>query len=52
MILFAGVLLDKQLISDASFIALPLMGRLSTVLSVPRAAPRLQKAGVALFEAA
>lgn len=52
MIVFAEVLLDKQLISDASFTALLLMGLLSTVLTVPMVAPRLQKAGVALSEAA
>lgn len=51
MIVFAEVLLDKQLISDASFTALLLMGLLSTVLTVPMVAPRLQRAGVALSEA-
>jgi Kef-type K+ transport system membrane component KefB len=41
MIVFADVLLDKRLISDASFTALLIMGLVSTLLTVPMVGPRL-----------
>ena len=43
MIIFANILLDKALITDASFTALLLMAVVSTMLTVPRVAPLLAK---------
>lgn len=43
MIIFANVLLDKQIISSATFTALLLMAVGSTMLSIPMAKPRLAK---------
>ena len=43
MIIFANILLDKSLITDASFTALLLMAVVSTMLTVPRVAPLLAK---------
>jgi Kef-type K+ transport system membrane component KefB len=43
MIIFADILLDKQIISSASFTALLLMAVVSTMLTVPVTAPRLAK---------
>jgi Kef-type K+ transport system membrane component KefB len=44
MIVFTGVLLDKRIISQESFTALLMMGLVSTILTVPIAAPRLRRA--------
>ncbi|HEX7693506.1 MAG TPA: cation:proton antiporter [Sphingomonas sp.] len=43
MIIFANVLLDKQIISGATFTALLLMAVGSTMLSIPMAKPRLAR---------
>jgi Kef-type K+ transport system membrane component KefB len=43
MIIFANVLLDQQIITDASFTALLLMAVASTMLTVPVVAPKLAK---------
>lgn len=45
MIIFANVLLDKQIITSATFTALLLMAVASTMLSIPMAKPRLAKLG-------
>ena len=42
MIIFANILLDKQVISDATFTALLLMAVASTMLTVPMVEPRLR----------
>lgn len=42
-IIFASVLLDKQIISSETFTALLLMAVASTMLTVPMVAPRLQR---------
>jgi Kef-type K+ transport system membrane component KefB len=47
-IIFANVLLDKGIISNAAFTALLLMAVTSTMLTVPMVTPRLRKAGEAL----
>lgn len=44
MIVFTGVLLDKRIISQETFTALLMMGLVSTILTVPIAAPRLARA--------
>ena len=44
MLVFVSVLLDKNLISQESFTALLLMAVISTMLTVPVAAPRLKEA--------
>ena len=43
MIIFANVLLDKQIITSETFTALLIMAVLSTMLTVPVVAPKLQK---------
>lgn len=43
MIIFANVLLDKQIITNESFTALLLMAVASTMLTVPMVAPRLAR---------
>ena len=43
MIIFANVLLDKQLISGETFTALLLMAVASTMLTTPMVAPRLAR---------
>ncbi len=43
MIIFANVLLDKQIISSAAFTALLLMAVVSTMLTVPCVAPKLAR---------
>ena len=43
MIIFANILLDKQLITNASFTALLLMAVVSTMLTVPKVAPLLAR---------
>jgi Kef-type K+ transport system membrane component KefB len=48
LILFSGVLLDKELISGGTFTALLLMGLVSTVVTVPLVATRLPRACAAL----
>ena len=42
MIIFANILLDKQVITSESFTALLLMAVASTMLTVPMVAPRLK----------
>ena len=44
MIIFANILLDKQVITSETFTALLLMAVASTMLTVPMVAPRLAKA--------
>jgi Kef-type K+ transport system membrane component KefB len=44
MIVFANILLDKQVITSATFTALLLMAVASTMLTVPMVAPRLLRA--------
>jgi hypothetical protein len=41
MIVFASVLLDKEVISQETFTALLMMGLVSTILTVPIVKPRL-----------
>ena len=43
MIIFANILLDKQIITSEAFTALLLMAVVSTMLTVPMAAPRLAR---------
>lgn len=43
MIIFANILLDKAIISSATFTALLLMAVMSTMLTIPMATPRLRK---------
>ena len=43
MIIFANILLDKQIITNATFTALLLMAVGSTMLTVPVVAPRLKR---------
>jgi Kef-type K+ transport system membrane component KefB len=43
MIIFANILLDKQIITSESFTALLLMAVASTMLTVPVVAPRMQR---------
>ena len=43
MIIFANVLLDKAIITSATFTALLLMAVASTMLTVPMTAPRLRR---------
>jgi Kef-type K+ transport system membrane component KefB len=43
MIIFANILLDKQIITDATFTALLLMAVASTMLTVPVVAPKLRR---------
>ena len=45
MIIFANVLLDKQIITSETFTALLLMAVASTMLTVPMVAPKLQALG-------
>ncbi len=45
MIIFANVLLDKQIISADTFTALLLMAVASTMLTVPAVTPLLKKMG-------
>ena len=48
MIIFANVLLDKQIITNETFTALLLMAVASTMLTIPRAAPMLAWLGLAV----
>jgi Kef-type K+ transport system membrane component KefB len=43
MIIFANILLDKQIITSETFTALLLMAVASTMLTVPMVAPKLQR---------
>ncbi len=47
MIIFANVLLDKQIISADTFTALLIMAVASTMLTVPVVTPLLKKMGAA-----
>ena len=49
MIIFANVLLDKQIITSETFTALLLMAVASTMLSVPMVAPRLERMKEIIF---
>lgn len=46
MIIFSNILLDKQIITNDTFTALLLMAVASTMLTVPRVAPQLQRINV------
>ncbi len=46
MIIFVGILLDKHIVSSATFTALLLMAVASTMLTTPIVAPRLKRAGL------
>ena len=46
MIIFCNVLLDKQIISSATFTALLIMAVASTMLSIPMATPHLKRRGL------
>ncbi|WP_119717139.1 cation:proton antiporter [Cognatilysobacter tabacisoli] len=50
-IIFANILLDKQIITSGMFTALLLMAVASTMLTVPRVAPMLRRRDVALVAA-
>lgn len=50
MIIFANVLLDKEIITSESFTALLLMAVASTMLSIPMAAPMLQRFKTVIFK--
>ena len=43
MIIFANILLDKQIITNETFTALLLMAVASTMLSIPMVTPKLKK---------
>ena len=43
MIIFANILLDRQIISNETFTALLLMAVASTMLTVPNVAPKLKR---------
>ncbi|MDP1566783.1 MAG: cation:proton antiporter [Polaromonas sp.] len=49
MIIFANILLDKQIITNETFTALLLMAIASTMLTVPVVAPRLQRMKEIIF---
>ena len=49
MIIFANVLLDKNIITNQTFTALLVMAVLSTMLTVPVVAPKLQKMKQLIF---
>ena len=49
MIIFANVLLDKQIITSETFTALLIMAVLSTMLTVPVVAPKLQRMKEIIF---
>ena len=46
MIVFISVLLDKRMITNATFTALLLMGIASTMLTIPMVAPKLRRMGI------
>jgi hypothetical protein len=43
MIIFVNILLDKQIITNATFTALLLMAVASTMLTIPVATPKLKQ---------
>lgn len=49
MIIFADILLDKQIITNETFTALLLMAIASTMLTVPVVAPRLGRMKEIIF---
>ncbi len=51
MIIFANILLDKQIITNETFTALLLMAIASTMLTVPVVAPKLQRMKEIVFRA-
>lgn len=51
MIIFANILLDKQIITNETFTALLLMAIASTMLTVPVVSPRLQRMKEIIFRA-
>ncbi len=51
MIIFANILLDKQIITNETFTALLLMAIASTMLTVPVVAPKLQRMKEIIFRA-
>jgi len=51
MIIFANILLDKQIITAETFTALLLMAVASTMLTVPMVYPRLHRLRALLFKA-
>jgi Kef-type K+ transport system membrane component KefB len=50
MIIFANILLDKQIITSETFTALLLMAIGSTMLTVPMVAPKLQRVAQLIFK--
>ena len=50
MIIFVNILLDKQIVTSATFTALLLMAIASTMLSVPMVHPRLKKFRSVIFK--
>ena len=52
MIIFANILLDKQIITSETFTALLLMAVVSTMLTVPMVAPKLVRLRALIFRAA
>jgi Kef-type K+ transport system membrane component KefB len=52
MIIFANILLDKQIITSETFTALLLMAIASTMLTVPLVAPKLQRMKHLIFRSA
>jgi Kef-type K+ transport system membrane component KefB len=51
MIIFANILLDKQIITNETFTALLLMAIASTMLTVPMVAPKLERMREVIFRA-
>ena len=51
MIIFANILLDKQIITSEAFTALLLMAIASTMLTVPMVAPKLARMKEIIFRA-
>ena len=49
MIIFANVLLDKQIITNETFTALLLMAIASTMLTIPVVSPKLQRMKEIIF---
>lgn len=49
MIIFANVLLDKQIITSETFTALLIMAVASTMLTVPVVTPKLQRVKELIF---
>ena len=52
MIIFFNVLLDKHIITGATFTALLLMAVASTMMTIPMVTPRLRRAGAMLIDKA